>query len=191
MIEYYLYLCISISGKINTSNFFHFCALGNNLNDSLQWKFTSTRPNSWGMQLSDITVFKEGIKVNLLHAESDCPNSVDFEGPKKAIDGNLDTKWLCKTSGNVRIFTIYMDKFSSNDLALMEFQLCTANDSPPNDPLRWILSDGSGHVIHKQSIDYNMPYERKTCGPKVSLGKFEYTSAPIIFKLLWQLYARF
>ena len=84
-----------------------------------------------------------------------------FEGPEKAFDAELKTKYLADTKG-LKL------KFQSNEdpLSIAGYAICSGNDFPGRDPMDWILSgstDGEKwQVLDKRSGEvFSKRHERR------------------------------
>jgi hypothetical protein len=146
-----------------------------NKDNGKAWKWVKFTPEKLrdensanSVQIAEILFRYKGDNVEALSAENPGGDTPSGEDASKAIDGDVNTKWLDFNKGYLRV---KFKKLSRID----EFAFITAGDHPERDPVRWKLEgsvdDKEWETIQEQILDYNTPYERDTSIPWIPLGK--------------------
>ena len=111
--------------------------------------------------------------TNFASTKTSCSTHNSHEGPAQAVDGNINTKFLCYHKAPVNITVVF------NEPSLVQsYDIKTANDEPDRDPKSWVLSCRSASAGPDtpdsqawETLDVRSV--QSAMGRKTSLGPFD------------------
>ncbi|CAJ1363112.1 unnamed protein product [Effrenium voratum] len=115
-----------------------------------------------GVQLGEFLLWRQGKAIQPL-ARASCPDGVGppYQGPRNAVDGNVNTKWWVASEPNVTLVLDFPDIPAEGPFL---FGFSTGDDMPSRDPVQWILEasvDGTSWVeLHRQDTTFATPLAR-------------------------------
>ena len=134
------------------------------------YRFMHTQTRTIGdmVQISELDLRYNGVRVNYSSAVASNPGGLSYVGEEssKAIDNNVNTKWL-----DVNVQPLIID-FGQNTL-VDSYTFSTANDFESRDPVSWTFSgsnDNSTWVELHSATNYATPTARNTYLPYFSLA---------------------
>lgn len=123
----------------------------------LRWSITATRPHgehtNSGPQYSEFRIYRNGKLVPFpAGTRATGGNQNPAEGPAKAIDGDVHTKYYCSTPLTLEL---------GREVELDAYSFVTANDATGRDPRGWTLEAGErrGNRIVWQGIGVESNFE--------------------------------
>ena len=133
-------------------------------------RFTHTKlrndSSAFGLQLSEFTLLNGTTPIIPVAATNPGGDFGGNESPDKAIDGDINTKWLDKKRR-----PLILDLGVTT--AITGYTFGTGNDAPDRDPIRWYLEGSingtSWAIIDRVDFDFPMPEDRNAASQDIPL----------------------
>jgi hypothetical protein len=140
--------------------------LGTEAQQNVTYRFTPTKLRGGTIvQIAEIQFRTPGSNDSVVISNAQATNAGGSnpanEGPEKAIDGDLYSKWLDRNGGPLVVSW-------ATRISIDAFRFVTANDVINRDPMQWKLEVFSGNswiILHQQITDYATTSQRHTPTP--------------------------
>ncbi|MBB5351981.1 hypothetical protein HNR46_002222 [Haloferula luteola] len=124
-----------------------------------RFKPMKLRSSTAEVQLSEFQFYHDGVLVTGATVTDEGGSTPDNEGPEKAFDGSVDTKWLNRTFSAAGLIFNF-----GSPTAIDHYNYITGNDFTSRDPISWTLEgseDGLDWVPLHAVLDYPVTTSRK------------------------------